>query len=116
VLLDDAVDTERRALPLAHLRREEGLEDARHDLGRDAGAVVLELDHHPRLSAFRPLASAHADGVAPAARHDGVLGVEQEVQEYLLELVHVPLGGRHAGGAVELDADAREAQPRVRAR
>ena len=114
VLLDDAVryrEPEPRALPHL-LRREEGLEDARHDLGRDAGAVVLELDHHRRSTVLFSFAGAHADGIALAAGQDGVLGIEQKVQEHLLQLVHVTLGGRHAGGVVELDVDAREAQPR----
>ena len=52
--LDDAVaDGQAQAGALAHgLGREEGLKNAGHHLGRNAGAVVVQRDHQEVRLAF----------------------------------------------------------------
>src|SRR5262249_56313200 len=61
VLLHNAVgDGQPESGAFTHLLRgEEGLEDARHDLRRNAGAIVLELDHDPAAPAFEACTRAN---------------------------------------------------------
>src|SRR5262249_55014718 len=112
VLLHNAVgDGQPECGAFTHLLRgEEGLEDARHDLRRNAGTVVLELDHDPAAPAFDACASASANGVALARGEDGMLGVKEEIEDPLLELVDVAFRGRQVGRVVGNDADPRQAQ------
>src|SRR6185503_18264441 len=84
VLRDDAV-ADRQAEPraAAHgLRREERLEDLRADRGGHAGPVVLDDEHERIVLAAR----GRADRASPLRVLDRLLGVDEEVQEDLLEL------------------------------
>ena len=108
MLLDDPVrDREAEARAAADgLGREEGLEDVRQRVLRDAGAVV---DH---LGAHRPGVAAHVrvqDDAPPGlALEHRLLGVQQEIQEHLLELVRVGEHRRQAADELLLDGDARD--------
>ena len=118
MLLDDVVghpEPEARALA-GGLRGEEGVEDARQHVGRDAGAGVEHLDEH----AVTLGASAHGQhALAGVVRHR-LLGVLHEIEQHLPDLIAVGPHGRHG---VELGdrADAgvvalrlREVQERAR--
>ena len=84
MLLDDAVaDGEPQPGPLArHLRGEERVVDAAEDLRRDALAVVLHVQTYTQVL----LRGANAD-LAP----QGILGVEQQVEDHLLQLAAIAL-------------------------
>jgi hypothetical protein len=68
------------------LGREEGLEDPLLELGRNARAVVGDLDPHSSLD--RVEGGAHGEAAVAHAAH-GVLGVGNEVHQHLVELVRV---------------------------
>src|SRR5208283_1835682 len=69
---------------------EEGIVDAAEMLGRDAVAGIRYVDLDG--AAFPPRANFQS----ASARH-GVAGVEEEIQEDLLELARVAVDGRQAG-------------------
>src|SRR5207245_9139667 len=87
VLLRDAV-ADRQAEARAHafrLRGEERVEDLAADLGRYAGARVRDFEHGVALAS----ASADGDPAGRLDRYEGLLGVDQEVQQQLLQLRRV---------------------------
>ncbi len=92
VLLDDAVgDGQAQPGALADvLGREERVEDAVADRGRHARTVVLEteVDRFARHSRFEH------DRSRGLQRTDRLLGVVQQVQDHLLDLVEVEAGPR----------------------
>src|SRR3954452_6681175 len=88
--VDDAVD-DRQAEPgpLADvLGREEGIENLRDHVGRDAGAVVGDGD----LDVFRLLPGGDADRAAAVSRADALADVGDQFHDPLIDL---------AGEAVE---------------
>src|SRR6516164_1584675 len=92
VLLNDPVrhrKTEAGSLPRL-LRREERIEDAVPQLERHARTVVLDLEHDLVASA----AGANDDAPRPMSRGDRLLGVVDEIEHDLLELVEVEAGRR----------------------
>ena len=108
MLLHDAVrDGQTEPGPGANLLgREERLEHVRQHLPGDAGPVVddLRLDRAATFAGAR----SHHDAGAALAVVDGLLGVEQEVQEHLLELARVAHDRREPRGEVALDTDTRQ--------
>ena len=114
-LLDDAVDGgQAEAGALADiLGGEERLEDLGHDLGRHAGAGVLDLDQHVlagrhavagELQALALGDVARADGERAAVGH-GVAGVDGEVDDHLLELRLVGLDVPEVAAGQDLELD-----------
>jgi len=97
VFLDDAIgygEAEASAFALAvawcALGGEEGIVDAQHVLGRDAVARICDLQH----DALAALAGGHAQGAAAGlAADDGVLRVEEEIEQHLLQLALVAVDG-----------------------
>ena len=92
ILHDRLRDPESEPGALAPLRGEERLEDLREHVVRDPLARVADLDLHPLASNELRLDTGarlrrHGDG--PALRHR-IGGVQDEVEDHLLELV----GGR----------------------
>ena len=106
VLLDDAVgdrEAESRATAIAGLGcglgGEKRIVDALQMLGRDARAGVC---HHRLDMAID--CRGHAQ--TPTFRH-GLLGVQQQVEEDLLQFAGVAVDGRQLVNEVELDVDLR---------
>src|SRR5579883_1450509 len=92
-------DAEAEAGAAAALGGEEGLEDMRQDVGRDAGAGVADADlDHVDVSEL-----VGGDGDA-AAFGSGFGGVEQEVHEHLRDLVGVGANEREVARDVVLEA------------
>jgi hypothetical protein len=94
VLLDDSVrHAQAEASPLTHLLRgEERLEDPRQGIARNAGTVVGHGDHDPGLALVHTDPGGHANGIAhalaaDAAAEDGLLGIQDQVEEHLLKLM-----------------------------
>ena len=85
VVGDEAVaDRQPQARPLAdRLGREERVEYPRQDLLRDAAAVVRQLQNH--LVAPRPGLDLDPPG-APPRGLDRLHGVDQEIQDHLVDL------------------------------
>jgi hypothetical protein len=80
------------------LRRKERVEDATLYRGRNSGPIVVEYQSHPtrsrtRLDANRSLV------------FDRIAGIDQQIQEDLIELPRVALHPRQ-GSVVALDDDA----------
>src|SRR2546422_3250333 len=67
------------------LRREERIEDSAQVLGRNAGAVVLDLHEH----VGSPRHGSHGQRAVAARRLHGVNGVAEQVEEDLLKLVEI---------------------------
>ena len=115
MLLHDSEDrrqAEPRTRSLA-LRREEWLEDMGHDLPRNAAARVAEDERrvvsgpHVGRRRGRPgfeCLVACLDDHRAAARH-GILGVDGEVHQDLLDLRTVGADGPQVGGPAEADID-----------
>ena len=107
-LLDDAIDRRQaEARPLSHrLGCEEGVEDLCHDLGRNPGSVVGNLDQglfRPGIGIAEGLGLGRRDPGGPdsygrtAVGPDGVTGIDDEVHHRGLELAPVrPHGGQAA--------------------
>ena len=111
VLLDDPLaerEAESRPLP-ARLRREEGLEDPRPDLGRNPRPGVADLEPHPVPLAVEPCRDRE-----PARRRHGahrVLGIHDEVHQHLVESVGIrPEDGQVLG---EVEDDLHVARPQL---
>src|SRR5262249_58133555 len=67
------------------LRGEERVEDSTQVLGRNTGAVVLDLDEH-----FGPSPhGSHGQRAEAVRRPHGVNGIAEQVEEDLLELVEI---------------------------
>src|SRR5919106_692850 len=64
------------------LGREEGIAHAREVLGRDAGPLVLHLQHHAALALVEPRPDAHA----PIPARQRLQGVEDQVHHDLLDV------------------------------
>ena len=93
MFLHDAVDDrETQSGAYAHrLGGEEGIENARGNLRRNPRAIIAHLEGHPpRGDASR----AHSDPAAAAALLDGLLGVHQQIEHHLLQLVGIRQGER----------------------
>ena len=110
VLLDDAVaDRQAEARALARLlRREERVEDAAQRLGAHAGAAVAERRRHgavatPRADAQRALRRSSVGA-------HRLLGVDDDVQEHLLDLVRVEHRLRQRRVELQLGLDVADAQ------
>ncbi len=109
VLLDDRVgDGQAQAGSLAHfLRREERVEDLRPRLLRYPRPIVVHLEDDRVVLAVVPGADdEHA--VAVRGQH-GLLGVDDEVQQHLLQLVRVGEHLRQARRERGQDGDVRDA-------
>ena len=65
------------------LRREEGIEDFLLDVGRDAGARVGHLEAHVILARGR---RADRDGAPAGDAGQGLLAIDQEIEQHLLHL------------------------------
>ena len=105
--LHDAVaDGKSEPGPLPHrLRREERLEDAGQDVGRDARSGVRDGHSHPSFLAME----ANGDAALRAAR-ERLLGIEHEVQEHLFELGGVSAHERDSGPDLAHHRDAPDAE------
>src|SRR5262249_17383243 len=100
-LLDNAVHgREAEAGALTHiLRGEEGIEDLVDDLGRNAGAGILDLDEdiladrHAFILHLSALIGADIGGAQGqlAATSHGVASIDHEIDDHLLELRQVGL-------------------------
>src|SRR5437899_3424853 len=77
---------------------EEGLENAGQELVGDSRAVVDDLDENFRVSRI----AEALDGERAAAAQHGLAGVNQQIEQYLLELHGVPKNGETG-----LDLDAQ---------
>src|SRR5205814_66890 len=120
-LLDDAVDgrqTEPRAFAF-FLRREERLEDLRHDLGGHSRARVG--DREPHVTAGRSAGTALTRisiefdlielDVNPASRGHRIAGVDDQVDEHLLDLTGIAAYASEAGLTHEGELDVFANQP-----
>ena len=89
----------------------EGIEGAGRDVRAHAFAVVGNLDDD-EVAALAVLAGrvvvavdvATANGEVPAARH-GVLGVQRQIQNGVLQLSGIGDGGPEGGGTFDVDID-----------
>ena len=98
MLLHDRVgDRQPEAGALADLlRREERIEDLRLQLVGNARAVVVDLEHHRFLLGVVP--GANDEHAAAVGREHRLLGVDDQVEQHLLDLVAVGEHLRQAGG------------------
>src|SRR5262249_14988894 len=93
-------DRESKPGALPHvLRREEWLEDATAQLQRNPRPIV---DH---FEPVRALAGMRAYDDPPGRVADGVLGVQDEVQDDLLDLLAIDDDRKRAGSQLELKSD-----------
>ena len=104
VLLNDAVadrEAEAGAAFVAGqgLGGEERIVDALEMLGSDAGTGVGD-------KGFDVAVDQSNDAQAPASGH-GVFGVQEQVEEDLLQLAGVAVDGRKVIGKIEIDQDLR---------
>src|SRR6266545_6765679 len=115
VLLDDAVghaEPQARSHP-DPLGGEERLEDPGQHVSRNTRAIVRHLGDEPGPIALPTRRDAHTNAVTDAlltgpAAEDGLLGIEHQIEEDLLELVHVAIDLRQGIAIVGLDVNARE--------
>ena len=98
VLLHDRVgDGQAKAGALADfLRREKRIEDLALPLFRNPRPIVIDLEHGG--AAICVVRGAHDDGAAAVGAEAGLLGVDQQVEQHLLDLVAVGEDFGHAGG------------------
>src|SRR5713226_9657502 len=104
MLLHDPVH-DGKAQAGAHADRlggEERIEDARSNLGRDAGAVIGHFERQPLL---RDALRAHPDVAVPASLLDGLFGVDHQVEHHLLHLEGIGERGGQLGIELEIDGD-----------
>jgi len=89
VFLDDGVgDREAQTGALAHfLRREERVEDAALLLDRNARTIVIDLEHGG--AAIGIMRRAHDDGAPAIGANARLFGVDQQVEQHLLDLVAI---------------------------
>ena len=108
VVVDDAVaDRQAEAGPLAaFLRREERVEDAAQVLRRNADAIVDERQEDVALLGAR----ADLQLAAAVRAQHRVLGVGDDVEEDLLDLVRVGHRQRQVRVEVEVEVDVLDAQ------
>ena len=88
-----------RLSPGTGLGGEEGIVDALEMLGSDAGAGVGD-------EGFDMAVDQSSDAQASAAGH-GVFGVQQQVEEDLLQLAGIAVDGRKLAGKIEIDQNLR---------
>lgn len=102
VRAEDALDDGESETSAFRLSGEEGVEDARDEILRDARAGVLDVERDD--GAFFQVFDLGGYFELAAVRH-GVGGVDDEIEEGLLELafVSVDSGVANAGGVFELD-------------
>ena len=84
-----------------------------HDVGRHAGAGVLDFDQHVFAGRHALAAELHAVALGEIARADGetaafrhrIAGVDGEVDHHLLELMLVGLDGPEVASGLHLQLD-----------
>ena len=84
VVHDPITDRQAESRAGSHgLRGEEGIENLLLDVGRDAGTGVGHLEAHVRFARRR---RADRDGAPAGHTSQGLLGVDQEIEQHLLHL------------------------------
>jgi hypothetical protein len=109
MLLDDRVrHRQAETRTFSHFfRREERIEDPRQQILGHARAVVVDLEDHGFLIGFVP-GSEDQRAAAVRAEHR-LLGVDDQVEQHLLQLMRVGEHLRQAGGQRVDDADVVQA-------
>ena len=109
VLLHDRVgDRQPEARALADLlRREERIEDLRLHLFRNPGPIVVDLEDD--RVAVRVVPGAHDQHAAAVRGEHRLLGVDDQIEQHLLELMRIGEHLRQAGGERVDDGDVAEA-------
>ena len=96
MLLDDGVgDRQAEAGALADLlRREERIEDLALHLSRNPGSIVTDLKHDGLV--FDVVPRADDQRAAAVGREHRLFGIDDEVEQHLLNLMRVGKDGRQS--------------------